>query len=184
MDERHLSQTRGLLGVWNRRMDDDLTLPNNTVLPLNSSALAIHNIFGDSWSLAPNMTHFRVLRRKSSFNNAINKNFKPLFADSPEMLNAARQTSENAEKCDADLQCLFDLLATGRPDVAKSTLQFRKRINELQHDLRLDTCAFNRDQLVVIPTPSGDIYTSPCPHGLLLIINLDLSLYLVNFLIV
>ena len=41
-----LSQTRGLLGVYNGNPNDDLTTPSGTVLPPDSSWEDIHYKFG------------------------------------------------------------------------------------------------------------------------------------------
>ena len=44
--EELMGETRGLLGVWDDDLDNDLTARNGTVLPSDSSDRTIHNVFG------------------------------------------------------------------------------------------------------------------------------------------
>ena len=41
-----VNQTRGLMGVYNNDMEDDLTLPNGQILPLSSTEEYIYHNYG------------------------------------------------------------------------------------------------------------------------------------------
>ena len=50
------NKTSGLLGVFNKNPDDDLTTPNGTVLPKNSTEEEIYHNFGELCKAKLNIT--------------------------------------------------------------------------------------------------------------------------------
>ncbi|RDD36690.1 Mucin-like protein [Trichoplax sp. H2] len=106
-------QTRGLLGVWNGKMEDDFTRPDDTVVEINSTESQIFYQFGQAWQISqsqslftypPGTTHANFT--DLTFVPVFSDNITALFGDNTALLQQAQQA------CGNDLSCLYDASQT------------------------------------------------------------------------
>ncbi|XP_052824448.1 mucin-like protein [Octopus bimaculoides] len=113
-DFKNTTVTSGLMGVYNDNKTDDLTTPNGTVLPENSSERDIFYNFGQHWAI-----NTSLFKYPKGFSNAdyTDTSFVPLFIDkNSEIYKKALQI------CKADDNaCIYDYIATGDESIAKAT---------------------------------------------------------------
>ncbi|XP_042638061.1 mucin-4 [Orycteropus afer afer] len=101
LPEEYQNHTEGLLGVWNDNPNDDFKMPNDSTIPQDSSEEMIFH-YAMTWKI--NGTSLFGKR-----NDQLPSNFTPVF------FNQLRNTSLDqnlTSKCNKDVQCIFDALAT------------------------------------------------------------------------
>ncbi|XP_070536953.1 fibrillin-1-like [Ptychodera flava] len=111
-------QTVGLLGVWNDDPADDFEKRDGSlVMPVKERD---YFDFGETWRVSSTESLFKYEdedgKRWDDYNDL---DFEPLFIDEvadPENRQLAIET------CGADLECQYDVIATGNADVGKATM--------------------------------------------------------------
>ncbi|XP_014781778.2 mucin-4 [Octopus bimaculoides] len=111
---KNTTVTSGLMGVYNDNKTDDLTTPNGTVLPENSSERDIFYNFGQHWAINTSLFKYQKGFSSADFTDT---SFVPLFIDkNSEIYKKALQI------CKADDNaCIYDYIATGDESIAKAT---------------------------------------------------------------
>ncbi|CAG0915417.1 unnamed protein product [Notodromas monacha] len=116
----------GLIGKFDGNSNNDLVLPNGTLLYANSDLRDLHN-FGLQWRVPKGDSPF-YYTGSVTYESLNNNTFTPILQ---------RPTVNDTVKewCKNNLQCLFDYDATGNLEFAKNTLYqeetFLARRNEL-----------------------------------------------------
>eukprot|EP00117_Sycon_ciliatum_P009054 scpid1187/ scgid4064/ Laminin subunit alpha-5; Laminin-10 subunit alpha; Laminin-11 subunit alpha; Laminin-15 subunit alpha len=99
--------TRGLYGVWNNDPADDFTLPNNTVLHVNSSERTLFD-FGQEWQVTSSQSLFTYGAGLSVLTYSF-PDHMPIFSDEI----PASNYSDLQTVCSGNPSCLFDALVSG-----------------------------------------------------------------------
>ncbi|KAH9488616.1 hypothetical protein Btru_061289 [Bulinus truncatus] len=119
IDSKYKNMTKGLMGNFNGDNTDDLTYPNGTKLPSNSTEREIFS-YGYSWviSEATSLFEYPYGTNYSSFLDRYNN---PLFMDE---VNASDK-SEAEQKCSGptNYACIYDFLVTKNEDLAKNSMR-------------------------------------------------------------
>jgi sushi domain-containing protein 2 len=125
-------QTKGLLGFMDGQTQNDFTLPDGTVLQLDSNNdKVLFNAFGNKWRNTANNTLF-VYSEGFSHASFVDYSYEPLFlSDGIEFEN---KTLENLAKqvCGNNTRCLFDVSTTEELSIGHSSLNFEKEIEDLE----------------------------------------------------
>uniref|UniRef100_A0A914EN25 Sushi domain-containing protein n=1 Tax=Acrobeloides nanus TaxID=290746 RepID=A0A914EN25_9BILA len=117
------NKTSGLLGVYNGNSSDDLTLPNGTILPINSTAAEIYfNL--KAWNIAKNESLF-YYTDGNTYDTFNGQPFSPVANYDP-----SKVTPEMTALCGGDQFCLFDYVITGDPNFANETKILGNKLSE------------------------------------------------------
>ncbi|XP_028416182.1 uncharacterized protein LOC114539806 [Dendronephthya gigantea] len=111
----------GLIGKWNDILEDDFTLPNGTVLPIDMSESEIFHKFGEKWRVPQNETIYQVIDDNDE-NYVCPDNFVAIFSEEA-LASIDEDLKREAESvCGNDVTCLFDIAATKQVALGVSTL--------------------------------------------------------------
>ncbi|XP_046852402.1 uncharacterized protein LOC124445696 isoform X2 [Xenia sp. Carnegie-2017] len=126
--QEYKNSSLGLAGKWNDDIEDEFTLPNGTVLPIEASDSQIFYNFGELWRV-PNNEVIYQSENDEAFRCP--PNFVPVFINEAlNSLNADTTLKEEANKvCGEDVTCLFDIGATLNVEIGKSTIDEITTIN-------------------------------------------------------
>ncbi|CAH1801127.1 unnamed protein product [Owenia fusiformis] len=109
--------TAGLMGTFNGNTSDEYAKPNGEVLPENSIDTEVYHDFGELWKITQNESIFWY-RDNETTANFSNASFEPLFLSNF----TEEEQNEANTKCNSEIACVFDYLATGDESVADATL--------------------------------------------------------------
>jgi fibulin 1/2 len=114
--EAFKGDTKGLLGVWDDDVSNDLTSRSGIAIHVNSTDRQIHSL-AQTWQVYENesLFYYDVGTGVSTF---ADPDHIPVFAD--ETLD--RYTEQQRLACNNDPQCLFDTFETNDPEVGQETL--------------------------------------------------------------
>ncbi|KAH9488617.1 hypothetical protein Btru_061290 [Bulinus truncatus] len=119
IDSKYKNMTKGLMGNFNGDNTDDLTYPNGTKLPSNSTEREIFS-YGYSWviSEATSLFEYPYGTNYSSFLDRYND---PLFMGEVN----ANDILEAEQKCQSQTNyaCIYDFLVTKNEDLAKNSMR-------------------------------------------------------------
>ncbi|OQV22809.1 Ras-related protein Rab-11A [Hypsibius exemplaris] len=132
--------SRGLLGNWNGRSDDDLQ-PNKNVPALSPSAQpeSIFHDFGETWRVEKAKSLFTYQSPAESYDTFNDLSFLPSFvvpAIPVDILEEARTA------CSGSPECMFDIAMTGNIDVGKNSVAFLKDVVEQIEVQPVISCGF------------------------------------------
>ncbi|XP_064612337.1 uncharacterized protein LOC135476257 [Liolophura sinensis] len=117
--------TRGLLGVSDGDVNNDFTLPNGTILDINSTEEEIYYRFGQQWMVDASSSVF-TYRSGESVATYQHPDHRPLFLSD---YNATQQ-AEARIMCRESLQCIYDYLATLKPSLALRTRDLKNSTDQ------------------------------------------------------
>lgn len=115
---------RGLLGNFNDDPSDDFISRNGSILFSSSSLRVIHYDFGMSWEVQDEESLFSVTTQ-------VPVSYEPVFN-----VNKSVQRNGTGTICKKNPQCIFDYQVTGDEQIAKSTLTFNEKFQELKEDIK------------------------------------------------
>ncbi|KAK0067663.1 fibrillin-3, partial [Biomphalaria pfeifferi] len=110
-------KTLGLLGNYNDDPNDDFVLPNGTSLSNASTEREIYEQFAKKWGVTSLNSVFKYKEGENATTYQFPK-FEPLFLK--EVNETIRKNAE--EKCQNNIACVFDYVATGNEAFATATL--------------------------------------------------------------
>ncbi|CAL1547142.1 unnamed protein product [Lymnaea stagnalis] len=119
VDKSIRGKTKGLLGNFNGRADDDFLLPNGTVLPANMTEEQIYRNFANKYQVTANTSVF-IYSNGMTAANYTKADFIPVFRSS---LNISAALLKNATTfCGVGSElCIYDYLVTGDTRFAQNT---------------------------------------------------------------
>ncbi|KAH9509838.1 hypothetical protein Btru_045374 [Bulinus truncatus] len=124
VDKSLQSLTRGLLGNFNGRPDDEFQLPDGTVLPSDLSEREILEQFAAFYRVTEENSVF-IYEAGKSTRDYQHPEFVPLFSEN---LNQT-QVNEVTSFCGADQpECIYDYIVTGDPLVAQLTKERKQHV--------------------------------------------------------
>ena len=123
-------QVRGLIGNWDDDPSNDLMLPNGTWIPVNSTNVNIHYMFGMSWSTTNTSSLFTYSRRLQ-WEDYQNKSFMPDFSTPP-----------NNSVCNNDKACEYDIMVTNDVNVGLTNIQIKNRTHAMENFFSEIACLF------------------------------------------
>uniref|UniRef100_A0A1X7TZR4 EGF-like domain-containing protein n=2 Tax=Amphimedon queenslandica TaxID=400682 RepID=A0A1X7TZR4_AMPQE len=114
------NRTRGLMGIFNGDMDDDMTPKGDTEpLPLNSTLQTIHESFGITWIIGDPSDSLFIYDFPKRWSTYYDPSFTPVYE--PVFTDPNLEEKAN-EICGNDDFCKFDIAATGRTEIGEATL--------------------------------------------------------------
>eukprot|EP00062_Callorhinchus_milii_P000230 gi/632934079/ref/XP_007898813.1/ PREDICTED: mucin-4 [Callorhinchus milii] len=113
LPEDYLNKTEGLFGLWNRDPNDDLKMPNGTIIPINSTESAIFD-YGRTWTVPTDRSLFTATGLSTSHNDS----FRPVFMED---IRKFANFGAIAIVCKNNTQCIFDSLTTGNEEIGLAT---------------------------------------------------------------
>ncbi|XP_029826722.2 protein mesh isoform X1 [Ixodes scapularis] len=115
--------TRGLLGFWDRRVENDLMPPvGNSYTPTTASFEQIYNQFGNLWRLNESSALFNHDAIGYKFGHYDDQSFKPYLEDPPRIpQNFTYRPQDVADTCSSSKACIFDFIVTGNKHYAATT---------------------------------------------------------------
>uniref|UniRef100_A0A2C9KBE5 EGF-like domain-containing protein n=1 Tax=Biomphalaria glabrata TaxID=6526 RepID=A0A2C9KBE5_BIOGL len=122
-------KTLGLLGNYNDDPNDDFVLPNGTSLSNTSTEREIYEQFAKKWGVTSSNSVFKYKEGENATTYQFPK-FEPLFLE--EVNETIRKNAE--EKCQNNIACVFDYVATGNEDFAASTLAASSQAASVKDD--------------------------------------------------
>ncbi|CAL1533934.1 unnamed protein product [Lymnaea stagnalis] len=119
VDKALRGKTRGLLGNFNGRADDEFLLPNGTVLPANMTEEQIYKNFAIAYQVTSSTTVFTYANGMTAANYT-EPGYTPIFRSS---LNPSAALLKNAtDFCGVGQElCVYDYLVTGDTRFAQNT---------------------------------------------------------------
>lgn len=127
---------KGLLGVMDGDRNNDLTLPDGSVLDSNSNDKQIYSGFGLFWATSVQSSVF-FYSNGLSHASYVNTVYRPAFIADGVKFNNSELESEAARKCNNNQQCMFDISVTGDLAMGDLVLNFEKDLEETEK--RIDT---------------------------------------------
>ncbi|KAK7482987.1 hypothetical protein BaRGS_00025764, partial [Batillaria attramentaria] len=119
-------QTQGLLGNFNREKEDDMALPDGTVLPNNLTERQIFEQLGKKWQVSESDSVMRYGPREGPANYT-HPDFYPIFLDEQ----PADVIQEAEAACvSSNLACIYDYVATGSSTFALDSKQVKIEAEE------------------------------------------------------
>ncbi|KAH9509815.1 hypothetical protein Btru_045273 [Bulinus truncatus] len=125
------NKTRGLMGNFNDNMDDDFQMSNGTIIPRNSTERKIFMYFVKNYEVNSSTSIFTYEAGERNINYQ-HPEFVPMFLDeqNPLTLTAAKAF------CGAlNTPCIYDYIATGDANFAKSTNFTKNEYDALKSSL-------------------------------------------------
>ena len=132
LDHRLKGKTKGLLGMWNGEVNDDLQASNGQIIPHDATSHEIFIYFGETWRVTATSSLFTYSHDKG-YTDYNDLRFTPNFIDfnAPMM-----QDSQAALICGENRACLYDFMTTGDESFARETfnlvIEQRKATNDIQ----------------------------------------------------
>ncbi|GAB0092360.1 Protein mesh [Sergentomyia squamirostris] len=152
-----INRTRGLLGNWSWDIQDDFTLPDDTIVGINLNNFeSIHRDFGMRWALADReqpgvgqALFTREFGRTSSY--FANASFVPNFIREPRDFlppNRTHDVERAHELCGESYQCRYDFGMTLHREMAHFTKNYYDSIVNIrdQNERQILSCG-------ILPTP-------------------------------
>ena len=124
LDPRLKGQVHGLVGNWDDDVNNDLMLPNNTFISVNSTSQEIHYNFGLFWSTTKNTTLF-TYPGGYEWEDFQDASFVPFFGIPPP-----------DSRCQDNKECLFDLFLTNDTEIARANLVIDEIRRNKKDDIR------------------------------------------------
>lgn len=122
---------KGLLGVMDGNPNNDLTLPDGSILNSNSNDREIYSGFGLRWATTAESSVF-VYSNGLSHSSFVNTAYMPAFISDGIKFNNSELERESALRCNNNQQCIFDISVTGDLDMGNLVLEFEKQLNEIE----------------------------------------------------
>ncbi|XP_033100756.1 G surface protein, allelic form 156-like [Anneissia japonica] len=136
--ESFKGSTKGLYGVWNDNVTDDLTYPNNSMMSVPENGTLTDSdafYFGVTWRTTDQSTLF-TYSDGESWNTLNNLTFVPVFLeDLIEENEGTALYNEAIQECGDDRMCLFDALATSDISFGVNTMEINNNNNENADEL-------------------------------------------------
>ncbi|XP_030830249.1 uncharacterized protein LOC577184 isoform X4 [Strongylocentrotus purpuratus] len=114
--------TRGLYGVWDGDINNEVTFPNGTILP-NPESISEDDLFnyGQSWRVdsADSLFTYQSPNVWNTFNGI---SFTPMFLSELNMTADPALRAAAMVDCSGDTSCLFDALATKDVSIGTNTM--------------------------------------------------------------
>lgn len=123
-DDSLKGNLRGLLGNFNGNSSDDLINRNGNLSNPTSSMKTIHYDFGMTWEVKENENLFTNTTQ-------VPLSYEPVFN-----VNKSVQRNGTSTICKNNTQCIFDFQVTGDEKIAKSTLTFNEKFQQLKEDIQ------------------------------------------------
>ncbi|KAH9373666.1 hypothetical protein HPB48_008100 [Haemaphysalis longicornis] len=130
--------TRGLLGYWDRRMENDLMPPHgNAFVPITATLEQIYHQFGNLWRLNESNALFNHDLMGYKFGHYDDQSFLPYLEDPPRIpQNFTFRAQDVADTCSGSKACIYDFIVTGDKRYAATTKSNEAAVQAAAREVR------------------------------------------------